>query len=123
MMNFFMTPEVRHLFTVESPLDLVGIGFFFLILYVVVGGTLSMVYNQVKYVAHALTHRTAPAVSECHVYTRSLINGTAPELARLRATQDRARRKQILAGIIHTLEVQDSSPIARALLKSLRRRS
>ncbi len=116
------TPEFRELLTINTPMDLCGIAFFLIMVYALVGGTYSMLRNQVKYVAHAVTHREAPAMSECHVYTRSLINGTAPELIKLRATKDRARQREILAGIINTLEVQDSSPVARELVKSLRRR-
>lgn len=114
-------PEVRALWT-GSPLDLVGIGFALLILYVLVGGTLSMIYHQVKYIAHALTHRSYAHTGALHPYTKALIYGTSPELRSLRATQDRARQRAILSGIIHTLEVQDSSPIARALVRALRAR-
>ena len=115
-------PEFKAVFNIRSPLDLVGIGFFFLLMYTVVGGTLSMLRNQARYIAHALMKRRAPAVSECHPYTQSLINGSAPELYELRNTKDRARRGEILRSVIHTLDEQDASPIARAVVKSLRAR-
>jgi len=115
-------PEVKTLFTVNSPFDLVGIGFFALVVYTLVGGTISMIRHQVKYVAHAVSHRRAPSVRECHSYTRSIIDGTAPELLALRRTRDAARRGELLRSMIHTLDEQDPSPIARAVVKSLRDR-
>lgn len=121
MLNEILSiPEVKALWT-GSVLDLVGIGFFCLMVYALVGGTISMLRNQVKYITHAMTKRKAPSLREVHSYTKSLIDGTSPELHSLRACTDPARKKAILAGIIHTVEVQDSSPIARALVKSLRR--
>jgi len=116
-----IAPALKTIFTYEGPLDLVGMGFFILLVYTVVGGTISMLYHQVKYVAHAITHRSAPSVNGLHPYTQSLLKGTAPELARLRSVSDPARRKAIVASIVHTLEVQDASTIARAMVKSLRR--
>jgi len=122
LQSLMQVPAIHELFTVRSPLDLVGIGFFGLILYTVVGGTVSMVYHQGRYIYHAIARRTAPALGELHPYTKSLIAGTSPELRSLRSTRSRARRREILAGIINTLEVQDSSTVARALVKSLRAR-
>jgi hypothetical protein len=111
-------PEIKALWT-GNPLDLVGIGFFLLLLYALVGGTISMFKNQVKYITHAILKRRA--AGEVHSYTKSLIDGTAPELRALRSCTEPARRKRIIAGIVNTLEVQDSSPVARAMVKSFRR--
>lgn len=112
-----VVPVLRDIFTYENPFSFVQWGFFLLLAYTVVGGTLSMIFHQVQYVAHAITHRSAPSIASLHPYTRSLLNGTSPELRRLRSTQETAR---VIAGIVNTLEVQDRSPIARAVVKSLR---
>jgi hypothetical protein len=80
-----------------------------------------MFRNQLKYITHAMMKRKAPSLREVHSYTKSLIDGTSPELRALRDCKEPARRKALLASIINTVEVQDSSPIARAMVKSLRR--
>ncbi len=115
-------PAMQALFNIQSPLDLVGVGFFFLLLYVVVGGTYTMIRNQVKYALHAVKHRTAPDLSELHSYTKSLIKGTAPELLELQATPDLARQRVLILSIVNTLEVQDRSPVARAMIAAFRKR-
>jgi hypothetical protein len=71
-------PEIKALWT-GNPLDLVGIGFFLLLLYALVGGTISMFKNQVKYITHAILKRRA--AGEVHSYTKSLIDGTRPSFA------------------------------------------
>lgn len=117
---FTLTPELRHLFTVNSPMDLVGIGFFLLVLYVIIGGTISMYYNQIKCVMYAVKNREPSDLSGMLPYTRSFIDGTAPEITRIQNASG-ATRRTILKSVIMNIE-QDTTPVAKALAGALKRK-
>jgi hypothetical protein len=112
--------EFQDLFSVRSPLDLVGISFFILILYVVIGGTLSMIYNQIRYLTRAALTRT-PAPLNVGRYTRTVLDGTATELVALRRSDDPIKQNSYINEICRRL-AYDTSPLAHSLVKQLRAR-
>lgn len=117
---FTITPELNQLFTVNSPMDLIGIGFFLLTLYVIIGGTFSMYFNQIKCVMFVIKNRSPLDLGSMQPYTRSIIAGTAPEVARLQTVKGKERR-DLLKSVIMNVE-RDTTPVAKALASALKRK-
>src|ERR1035437_8466619 len=101
-------PSIKTLFTIESPLDWVGIGFFILILWVIIFGSLSFVFNQLKYNFYAIRNRS-PSRLKVSPYLQSILNGSAAGLMILKNSSDSAQKQFWITEICRSLST-DKSP-------------
>lgn len=109
-------PAIRALWT-GSILDAVGIGFFGILLYVLVGGTISFFLSQARAIHRATTSRRSVTLF-VEPYTQAILSDTCTELRRLRGTYAPSARVELLKSICNELEPEvASSPLSLSLLR------
>lgn len=95
-----------------------------LTIYSVVGLVASFIYHQAVGLKRLYTD-LVPDAPELHIYTKKLIDNTAPELADLKrfaATGDWERFNETMDGIVWTLELQEKNrPVRDALIAQFER--
>lgn len=122
--EFMQLPEAKALFRFSSPMDIlnvVGITFFFLLLYTLLGGTYAMISGQVCTLLRAVRTQKSIDLSKVLPYTRSILTDSCSELHLIRKTHSPLARLELLEILCKRLS-KDQSAVGRSLLKQFQER-
>lgn len=117
-----------QMFTVENWLDVARILMLVGIVCATVGGIYSFLRQQVASMRGIYLNRQPSDLSGLHPYTKSILNGTCPELRRLQAMVgsadplDREHSQVLIRGICNTLELRERHPIGVSLRREFQAR-
>lgn len=117
-----------QMFTIENWLDAARVLMLLGIVCGVVGGIYSFLRQQVASMHGIYLNRQPSDLSGLHAYTKSLLNGSSPELRRLQALAgsadplDREHRRVLISGICNTLELRETHPIRASLIREFQAR-